>query len=75
LERGLKPQNAAIMGLWRGFAAKKRAQRHGKIAAHELISVALRYITQIFQNNGYRRETISSSRKTSTENLQARPTV
>jgi hypothetical protein len=32
------------MGLWRGFAAKKRAQRRGKIAAHELISVALEII-------------------------------
>jgi hypothetical protein len=29
------------MGLWRGFGAKKRAQRHGKIAAYELISAAL----------------------------------
>jgi hypothetical protein len=28
------------MGLWRGFAPKKRAQRRSKIAAHELISVA-----------------------------------
>jgi hypothetical protein len=40
LERGLKPQNAAKLGVWRGFAAKKRAQRRSKIAAHELISVA-----------------------------------
>jgi hypothetical protein len=30
------------MGLWRGFAVKKRTQRRSKMAAHELISVALR---------------------------------
>jgi hypothetical protein len=33
------------MGLWRGFAAKKRAQRRSKIAAHELISVAIGYFS------------------------------
>jgi Uma2 family endonuclease len=29
----LKPKNAAILGVWRGFWAKKRAQRRGKDAA------------------------------------------
>jgi hypothetical protein len=36
------------MGLWRGFAAKKRAQRRSKIAAHELISVALTLSVLLF---------------------------
>jgi hypothetical protein len=35
-----KAAKRKAMGLWRGFAAKKRAQRRSKIAAHELISVA-----------------------------------
>ena len=35
------PKNAAKLVVWRGFWVKLRAQRRSKIAAHELISVAL----------------------------------
>ena len=38
---GTKPKNAAKLVVWRGFLAKFRAQRRSKVAAHELISVAL----------------------------------
>jgi hypothetical protein len=34
----LKRQNAAKLGVWRGFGAKKRAQRRSKIAAHEFLN-------------------------------------
>ena len=35
MERGTTPKNIAILGVWRGFWAKFRAQRRSKIAAHE----------------------------------------
>jgi Xaa-Pro dipeptidase len=40
----LKRQNAAKLGVWRGFGAKKRAQRRSKIAAHEFLNRLLDFI-------------------------------